>query len=91
MTRKKRRNRWCFPATALLSQFEEGAFASSIAGRLGTTRTRVQEWRKGNTRFDPYQADKFAIKLGKHPSEIWTDWFDLPEYQTPQETNNEQQ
>ena len=89
MTRKKRRNRWCFPATALLNQFEEGEFASTIAGRLGTSRTRVQEWRKGTTRFDPYQADKFAIKLGKHPSEIWTDWFDLPEYQTPKETADE--
>ncbi len=88
MKRKKRTNRWCFPATALLKQFEEGAFASSIAGQLGVTRTRVQQWRKGETRFDPYQADKFAIKLGKHPSEIWTDWFDLPEYQTPKEPNN---
>ena len=87
--RKKRSNRWCFPASALLNQFEEGAWASSIAGRRGSTRMRVQRWREGTTNFDPYQADEFAIKLGKHPSEIWTDWFDLPEYQTPKETTGE--
>jgi hypothetical protein len=32
-----------------------------------------------------------AIKLGKHPSQIWDDWFDLPEYNgnPPKEQDND--
>jgi len=92
--RKPRRKprRWCFPATALLEQFEEGTWANHIAERLGTTRATIQRWRMGNTMLDPYEADKFAIKLGKHPGNIWPNWFDLPELQdTPKENNNDSQ
>ena len=41
--RKPRRKprRWCFPATALLEQFEEGTWANHIAERLGTTRATI--------------------------------------------------
>jgi transcriptional regulator with XRE-family HTH domain len=92
VTRKKLTNRWCFPAAALLESFGEGEWASNIGAVLGVSRTRVQQWRKGTTNLDPYTADKLAIKLGKHPSQIWTNWFDLPEFDTPQqETTNEQQ
>jgi lambda repressor-like predicted transcriptional regulator len=24
-----------------------------------------------------WEADRYAIKIGKHPSEIWPDWFDI--------------
>ena len=91
MTRKKRTNRWCFPATALLDTFEEGIVADTVAQALGISRSRVQKWREGTTNFDPYKADHFAIKLGKHPSEIWHDWFDLPEFGNtpPKEISND--
>ena len=93
--RKPRRksSRWCFPATALLEQFEEGTWANEIAARLGTTRATIQRWRMGTTMLDPYEADKFAIKLGKHPGNIWLNWFDLPEFggNPPKETDNDSQ
>jgi transcriptional regulator with XRE-family HTH domain len=87
----KKRTYYCFPAKALLDQFEEGTWASVIAERLGTNRMTIQRWREGTTKFSPYQADKLAIKLGKHPSQIWTDWFDLPEFggNPPKEQDND--
>ena len=75
MRRKARR--WCFSATALLDQFEEGVVASRIGQQLGVRRGTIQRWRDHETFLDPYAADHFAIKLGKHPSQIWTDWFDI--------------
>jgi hypothetical protein len=87
----KKRTYWCFPAVALLDQFEQGTWATIIAERLGTNRATIQRWREGTTLLSPYQADQFAIRLGKHPSQIWTDWFDLPEFggNPPKEQDND--
>jgi hypothetical protein len=84
MRSKPRRKpiRWCLPAKALLDQFEEGTWANIIAERLGTSRANIQRWREGTTNFDPYTADKYAIRLGKHPCQIWPEWFDLPQTET---------
>jgi hypothetical protein len=54
-------------------------WANTIAERLGTTRSTIQRWRDVDVRFDVYGADKWAVRLGKHPSQIWPEWFDLPE------------
>ncbi len=24
-----------------------------------------------------WDADRYAVMMGKHPSELWNDWFDL--------------
>lgn len=87
MKKKRRKSmRWVFPATALLDQFEEGTWANHIGEQLGIGRSNIQRWREGKTFFDPYTADRYAIKLGKHPSQIWPNWFDLPEYSEEQRT-----
>lgn len=83
MNRGRNKHFWCMPAKALLDQFEQGTWANVIAEALGTTRATIQRWRGTETNLDPYTADKYAIRLGKHPSQIWPEWFDLPEYQTP--------
>jgi len=77
MPRGKDRKR-CLPAGALLDQFEEGTWASIIAEHLGVTRATIQRWRNGKSFLDPYTADRLAVKLGKHPCQIWPEWFDLP-------------
>jgi len=91
VSKRKPSTTWCFPATALLDTFEEGIVADTVAQALGVTRASVQRWREGKTNFDPYKADHFAIKLGKHPSEIWINWFDLPEFgnNPPKDISNE--
>jgi len=76
----KKRLYYCFPASAILELFEDGTFAQTIADQVGLNRTTVQRWRNEKCLLSPYQADGIAIKLGKHPSAIWTNWFDLPEY-----------
>ena len=45
---------------------------------FGVTRSTILRWRNPKTMLNQYDADHYAIKLGKHPSEIWTDWFDQP-------------
>lgn len=86
MPRKPRRKsrKWVFPATNLLNYFEQGTWANDIAEQLGVQRSTVQRWRWEPTTFDPYTADLYATRLGQHPSRIWPNWFDLPEY-TPTE------
>lgn len=74
-----------FPAKILLEQFEEGLWANIIAERLGTNRATVQRWRTGNIILNPYVADRYAIKLGKHPSQIWPEWFNMPDTVTEPE------
>jgi len=26
---------------------------------------------------DQWEADRYAVAIGKHPSEIWADWFNI--------------
>jgi len=50
---------------------------AQLATRLGVTRSTISRWRNPRTTISIWQADTFAVKIGKHPSEIWSDWFDL--------------
>ena len=50
--------------------------AGIIAEALGVSRTTVSTWRNKGRALTIWQADKYAIKLGMHPQEIWTDWYD---------------
>jgi hypothetical protein len=72
----KRNTAYRYPATKLLEQFEDNAWASTIASHLKVGRGAIQTWREGNTYLDQWRADKYACLLGKHPSEIWANWFD---------------
>jgi len=64
-----------FPAVAILDKLGAEESHSSVAEKLGTERTTVYHWRWYNTQLSPWAADKYAVKLGFHPSEIWADWF----------------
>jgi len=45
---------------------------------FGTHRSTVLRWRNPRTMLDQWEADRYAIHIGKHPSEIWPNWFDVP-------------
>lgn len=78
-TKQRIRNGYLYPATNLLKQFPNDMWASTIAAHLGVGRAAIQKWREGNTCLDQWRADKYACLLGKHPSEIWCNWFDEQE------------
>ena len=75
-SKERIRTGYNYPAVALLKHFPEDAWASTIAEHLGVGRAAIQTWREGNTCLDQWRADKYACLLGKHPSEIWSNWFD---------------
>ena len=72
--RRKKRTYYCFPAKALLDQFEEGTWANVIAQALDVSRGTVQRWRAGGTNFTDIEADMYACRIGLHPSNIWSNW-----------------
>ena len=61
----------------LVARFGKDVSASQLAVIFGVNRVTVQRWRNPRTTIDQWDADRYAIRLGKHPSEIWTDWFDI--------------
>jgi hypothetical protein len=75
-TKIRKNNGYNYPASALLKLFPDDTWASTIGEHLGVGRAAIQTWREGNTYLDQWRADKNACLLGKHPSEIWTNWFD---------------
>ena len=46
---------------------------ATLALRLGVDRQQVYRW--SSQGIGIYVADAIAIRLGRHPSLIWTDWF----------------
>ena len=75
-TREQSKAIYCFPTTRLLEQWPPNTSAKLIAEVFGVTRSTVQRWRTPNCGLSIWQADKYAIKLGLHPQQIWTDWYD---------------
>lgn len=51
-----------------------------IAEALGVTRRTTHRYFAGDGMIREEQADRAAEVLGRHPSEIWPDWFDDGEY-----------
>ena len=38
----------------------------------------IQRWKADpNILITEWEADRYAVKLGKHPSEFWPDWFNI--------------
>jgi len=66
-----------FPATALLAMFDKETTVHAIAGAVGADYHTVYKWRNHNIHINQWYADKYAIRLGLHPSAIWNDWFSL--------------
>lgn len=74
--REKAKNTWRFPAATLLAEWHSGTSAHLIAEVLGVDRASISRWRNADVNFDVWNADRYAVKLGKHPSQIWKDWYD---------------
>lgn len=47
-----------------------------LAARLNVGRETLYRWKANGVPIDA--ADTIACNAGKHPSEIWTDWYDIP-------------
>ena len=46
---------------------------SELARRTGYALRTIQRW--NTTGIPLYSADRLAIRLGVHPSNIWSNWF----------------
>jgi hypothetical protein len=64
-----------FVAHRLLDQFPNNS-ARQLAQIFNVHPGTIQRWRNPRTTLTQWEADRHAIRLGKHPSEIWSDWFD---------------
>jgi DNA invertase Pin-like site-specific DNA recombinase len=66
-----------FPAEELLRMFSDTTSISAIAEAVGADFHTVYKWKHKNIHINQWYADKYAIRLGLHPSAIWNDWFSL--------------
>jgi len=76
MTTKQATKHRCYPASEILKMLSSETLPSMIGEMLGIDRSSIVRWRKEQTMLDVWQADKYAVRLGLHPSQIWTDWYD---------------
>ena len=54
-----------------------GGNQSDLARRIGVDLRVVHRWRKTG-RLLMFDADRAAAVLGYHPSELWSEWWDVP-------------
>jgi len=66
-----------FPATELLRMFRPETEDITVAQALGIHPQIVRKWKYKDTQINQWFADKYAIRLGLHPSAVWNDWFEL--------------
>ena len=76
-TKEQSKKFFCYPAKKLVELWPPNTTASLLAEVFGVTRTTIQRWKNDKeAALTIWQADKYAIKIGMHPQEIWTDWYD---------------
>lgn len=64
-----------FDMRTLLTLWDDDTDVTVIAEALGTTRHRVNDWRRGKGNMVPWwKADAYAIRVGTHPAMVWPDW-----------------
>ena len=73
---RNRIKRLKYPAVKLLKTFSPDTNDIDMAEMLGVSRSCVVRWRLRQSEINEFQADKFAIKLGMHPFEVWHNWLD---------------
>jgi len=74
MTAAKHRR---YPVAPLLHCIE-GLSNRQVHARFDIHWTTIQRWRSNpDTLIIEWDADRYAVTLGKHPSELWTDWFEI--------------
>ena len=76
-TRKKPRAIKFFLAKDLITFFGQETEVTTMAESLDTCRYTLYKWMQNDVKINEWAADRYAIRLGLHPSEIWTDWFDI--------------
>ena len=66
-----------YPVAPLLRLF--GDMTSRQAEKqFGVHYSTINRWRTDpRIMITEWDADRYAILMGKHPSELWNDWFDL--------------
>jgi len=65
-----------FSTVNLLNLYPSDTSSVVLADTFGVGRLAIHRWRSGSMSFSTYEADRHAIRLGYHPSEIWFEWFD---------------
>jgi len=73
---KKRRATRFFMAKDLLAFFGPEPQMALIAEKLDCCRETLYKWIQNDVKISEWAADRYAITLGIHPSEIWSDWFE---------------
>ena len=69
--------RYMFDPRTLLATFSPDTEVSTIAEALGCDRLQVYRWLSGTSRWDCWQADRHAIRIGLHPATVWgQQWWD---------------
>lgn len=63
----------------VVDPFDDSPFGAQQRARcvneaLGTDRAQMYRWRRFGGLTDP-EADRLAVQLGRHPCEIWPQWF----------------
>ena len=66
-----------FCAKELVKKFDPNTSVEAIAQALDTKRSTVYKWFQNDTMITQWAADRYAVKLGLHPSAVWVDWFAL--------------
>ena len=64
-----------FPAARLVDMFSHDTEVRQIASLFGTSRHTVYKWLENGVQISEWAADKYAVKLGLHPSAVWSNWF----------------
>jgi plasmid maintenance system antidote protein VapI len=64
-----------FPAARLVDMFSHDTETRQIASILGTSRHTIYKWVSNEVHISEWAADKHAVKLGLHPSAVWSNWF----------------
>jgi hypothetical protein len=66
-----------YPVAPLLSLVSH--LSSRQAAQIfGVAQSTVQRWSSMPARqIAEWDADMYAVRIGKHPGELWPDWFDI--------------
>ena len=64
-----------FAAAKLIESFNPETSHISIGEAFGLSRSTIYKWEQRKIMLSAWQADKYAVRLGLHPCEVWHDWF----------------
>lgn len=64
-----------YPARNLLQKLPPSV--TQAADTIGVRHATIIKWRDQNTMLTCWMADKYALRLGYHPAQLWPDWTDI--------------